>query len=453
MINGEYYFVFHAPRQSGKTTFFDALTNKTNSNNSFYAINCSLATLQNVTDENIAMSRVISQLNIAMRSSQVKSIKRKAYSFNSLPGMDAPDSKVLIILNHLCLALDRDLVVIFDEVDCLSGPALLTFLSQIRDGYNLRHRPNNKFPSSLALVGRSNIIKNFTSQNYSEEQSDALASSFNILADSMTLANFTHSEIKTLYHQHTEATGQVFEDEAIERVWYWSEGQPWLVNALAWQVIEKELENDYSVAISEQLIDQAADGLFKRQDAHLGTLLTRLKEPRVIKVMQPVFAGTQSLASSVTDDDVQYCKDLGLVVSDDLEQLRPANPIYRQAMARYISIDLQKIFPVIPQGMWIKDDRLLVNKLLDEYRLIWQEYSASLAKQFKDNLAVKYDEATHVFMLYAFLLRSSTGHNIRWEMKYAEGRGSVDICGIYNGVEYPIEVKVKNAHGAFEKAK
>jgi rhamnogalacturonyl hydrolase YesR len=63
---------------------------------------------------------------------------------------------------------------------------------------------------------------------------------FNIISESLTLADFTLDEISRLYHQHTEATGQAFEENAIERAWYWTEGQPWLVNALARQIEDRK---------------------------------------------------------------------------------------------------------------------------------------------------------------------------------------------------------------------
>ena len=39
-----------------------------------------------------------------------------------------------------------------------------------------------------------------------------------------------------MYQQHTADTGQVFLSEAVDRAFYWTQGQPWLVNALAWQM-------------------------------------------------------------------------------------------------------------------------------------------------------------------------------------------------------------------------
>jgi predicted AAA+ superfamily ATPase len=48
MIEGNFYFTLQVPRQSGKTTFLNFLTDRINSEGNFYAINCSLMTLKDV---------------------------------------------------------------------------------------------------------------------------------------------------------------------------------------------------------------------------------------------------------------------------------------------------------------------------------------------------------------------------------------------------------------------
>ncbi|MDR1607034.1 MAG: ATP-binding protein, partial [Deltaproteobacteria bacterium] len=246
MIEGKYYFVLYAPRQSGKTTYLDILTEKINSEGQYYALNCPFSGLRDISDNEIAMTTIVTLLNDAMYSSNINLIKQKAFKYDSFPGMNSAVVKVKRILISLCEDLDKELIVFFDEADTLSGAPLIIFLEQIRLGYQSRHKPGNKFPRSLALVGMRDI------RDYLETSEDLRAkaegSPFNIKKESLTLANFTQSEIATLYHQHTEASGQVFEPLAVERAWYWSEGQPWLVNALAYEALVKILNNNYSLA-------------------------------------------------------------------------------------------------------------------------------------------------------------------------------------------------------------
>ena len=47
---------------------------------------------------------------------------------------------------------------------------------------------------------------------------------------------WSQGEMQTLLAQHTEEAGQVFNPAALETIWTQTQGQPWLVNALAYEV-------------------------------------------------------------------------------------------------------------------------------------------------------------------------------------------------------------------------
>jgi hypothetical protein len=125
-----------------------------------YALDCSLETNQGITDDAEAMDRIV-----------------------------------------------KDLVIFFDEADCLIDSSLITLLRQIRLGFNNRFdSPMTKFPRSMALVGMRDI-RDYLVQVRTESESIGLASHFNIKKEALTLANFTKEQIQELYHQHTEASG------------------------------------------------------------------------------------------------------------------------------------------------------------------------------------------------------------------------------------------------------
>jgi hypothetical protein len=58
-------------------------------------------------------------------------------------------------LTNLVKKLDRLLIIFFDEADCLSEGTLISFLRQLRNGYN--NRNTVPFIHSLALAGMRNI--------------------------------------------------------------------------------------------------------------------------------------------------------------------------------------------------------------------------------------------------------------------------------------------------------
>jgi hypothetical protein len=218
-IKSKRYFILHAPRQSGKTTFLDAIINKINKEGQYYALYCSLNSLTDIKDKETMAEGVVELLRSA--SEEVKNIADAWPSTKKW----LPNIYVRKVLSDLCATLDKPLVLFFDETDSLTGDPLITFLTQLRDGFN--RRTKIPFPSSIALVGMSQIrdyITNFSS----EKESLNSPSPFNI-ASALTLNNFTRDEIGLLYAQHTKAPGQVFEPDSVERAWYWTCGQPWLL--------------------------------------------------------------------------------------------------------------------------------------------------------------------------------------------------------------------------------
>ena len=114
---------------------------------------------------------------------------------------------------------------------------------------------------------------------YAAGDSDHLSTSspFNIKVQSFTLRNFNLAEVTRLYAQHTEATGQIFTEEAVNLAFHLTQGQPWLVNAIAKEITEY-IADDPAIPITVELINQAKEILTKRQDTHLDSLVERLRE-------------------------------------------------------------------------------------------------------------------------------------------------------------------------------
>jgi hypothetical protein len=134
-------------------------------------------------------------------------------------------------------------------------------------------------------------IRDCQSQVRSSSDNSEFCGFFNIITKSLTLDNFTKEQIVELYRQHTEETGQIFETSAMDRVYYWSEGQPWLVNALARQAIEKDLEPDYSIIITDKHIDAAAKTIILHRNTHIDDLRDHLKVPRIRSIIEPILYG------------------------------------------------------------------------------------------------------------------------------------------------------------------
>jgi hypothetical protein len=91
------------------------------------------------------------------------------------------------------------------------------------------------------------------------------------------LGNFTKEEIITLYQQHTIETGQKFEPECFDLIWDYTAGQPWLANALGYEVTFEISDNrDRSITITPAMIEEAKNNLILSRQTHLEQLSDRL---------------------------------------------------------------------------------------------------------------------------------------------------------------------------------
>jgi hypothetical protein len=352
LIDNKYYFLLHAPRQSGKTTIMRAAVDSLNEEGKNHALYCDLEHLSDIQDETIGMRKILASLDGALADSTVKALKKAKNDGFWLGSQDTFRFKylpLLIYLKELCRALDKQLVIFFDEADCLEGRVLISFLAQLRSGYMERFEV--PFPLSVALIGMRDL------QDYKTKvrpESDPIdhGSPFNIIRKSLTLHNFGFSQIQGLYAQHTEATGQVFLDEAVQRSWFWSEGQPWLVNALASVVVEEILQGDYKTDVTSEHIDIAAASIMSERDMHISSLLKHLSDPRVKRIILSMLSGSDELfrqGHTIWDgislcDDQRYCVDIGLIKIIDGKP-QPANPIYHTVIARHLSRTYLKSIP------------------------------------------------------------------------------------------------------------
>jgi hypothetical protein len=339
------------------------------------------------------------------------------------------------------MLLDKPLVIFFDEADCLSEGALISFLRQLRDGYN--NRSSIPFLHSVALVGMRNI-RDFKVKIRPDSQTLGSASPFNIVKKSLTLQNFTREEVAMLYGQHTADTGQVFEDSAIDLAWEQTQGQPWLVNAIACEVIEQILHSDYTRPVTAEMVAQAIQTIILRRDTHIDSLLERLKEERVRNVIEPVILGGYV---DITTDDFYYTRDLGLIRVTK-EKTEPANPIYAEVIVRTLNYSLQSELqqhnPLYQMPRYMKGGRIDMDFLMRDFQQFWRENSEIWRDRFE------YKEAAPHLVMMGFLQRVvNGGGQIIREM--ALGNDRLDICLIYEGERYPIELKLRYNEKTLEK--
>ena len=432
LINKKQYFVIHAARQSGKTTLLKALTRMMNVQGKYYALYCSLEAIDGLPDPKDGIPEIVRKIAANIRNQGLP----KGFA------LDADYENFTDVLNDsfvdYCRSLDKPLLVFFDEADCLCDGTLVSFLRQLREGYI--NRSDVPFVHSLALVGMRNL-RDYKSQIRPDSQTLESASPFNIVTKFFNLRNFTKTEVSELYAQHTTETEQIFEPEAVDFVSEQTQGQPWLVNAIARECVEEICKNDYTIPITQEMAKKAIHNMVLARGTHFDSLIKRLKEPRIREVIEPLILGEE--VKKHTSDDYLYAMDLGLI-RDNNGNTEPANPIYAELIVRTLNWDVQdsitKTYQNYTAPRYLKDGKIDMDFLLKDFQSYWRENSEIWISRYKKDY-YEYDEAATHLVLQAFLQRViNGGGQIIREM--ALGTKRADLCVIYDGNKYPIELKI-----------
>ncbi|KYC42233.1 polyketide biosynthesis operon protein CyrO [Scytonema hofmannii PCC 7110] len=422
LIEQRSYFVIHAPRQTGKTTAMLALAKQLTQSGRYTALMVSAEVGAPFShDPATAEIPILDSWKAIAQFDLPEDLRPPDNWIQAQPGR-----RIQGALQVWAQASERPLVLFIDEIDSLQDEALISILRQLRDGY--RGRPTT-FPTSVGLIGLRDVRDYKVASGSSTRLKTA--SPFNIKDRSLTMRDFNALEVGQLYQQHTEDTGQVFTQEAVQTAYDLTQGQPWLVNALAKEIVE-ELVTDTSVEITAEHINQAKEILIARQDTHLDSLAEKLTEPRVKAIIEPMLAGIA--LGDTPNDDRQYLVDLGLLRRDPNAGLTIANPIYREVIPRVLTQGTQDSLPSISPTWLTPEGELNVDALLQAFIEFWRQHGEPLLG------TTSFHEIAPHIVLMAFLHRVVNGGGTL-EREYAIGRDRMDLCLRYRNVTLGIELK------------
>ena len=330
-------------------------------------------------------------------------------------------------------------MLLLDEIDTLVGDTLIAVLRQLRAGYDLRPE---SFPQSVILCGVRDV-RDYRIHASSQKDIVTGGSAFNIKAESLRMGDFSEAEMRALLAQHTEETGQAFAPDALECLWTRTRGQPWLVNALAYEVCFRDKAGHDGVrAIAAGEILEAQEQLVMRRVTHLDQLADKLQEARVRRVVEPLLSGGDERPFSA--HDLEYVRDLGLIARDDPPRI--ANPVYAEVVPRELTYTTEA--GLVQETTWYlnADGSLDVVKLLEAFQTFFREHSEHWSRRFT------FQEAWPQLLLQAFLQRIVNGGG-RVEREHGLGRRRADLVILWpqHGCKRKFVVELKVLRRSLEK--
>jgi hypothetical protein len=427
LIEAQRYFVLHAPRQTGKTTALLALMEYLNRQGRYRTLYANIETAQ-AARGNVAEGMAVIVRALASAARHYWQDEAAAQMALELLGTVGVNDWVRTLLERWSqMNPTRPTVLLLDEVDALVGDTLISLLRQIRAGYTQRPAA---FPQTVVLCGVRDV-RDYRIHSGGGEIITG-GSAFNIKAESLRLGNFSEEETHALWLQHTQATGQTFDDAIWPELWEDTRGQPWLVNALGHECTwkDKELRKNRSQPVTLERYKAARERLIQSRATHLDQLTDKLREPRVHRVIAAILAADDREADAFLDqvplDDLQYVEDLGLIQSRP--QWRIANRIYREVIPRELTYTTQT--RITHEQAWYvrpEDRRLDMPKLLSAFQQFFRENADAWIERFQ------YKEAGPQLLLQAFLQRIVNGGG-RISREYGLGRRRTDLF-----LEWPLD--------------
>lgn len=402
------YFVIHAPRQTGKTTTIRALAEELTRQGSHAALAFSCEA-GSAAGEDYAAAQIGILADIRRRAENALPPELQPPPFPEAPPLGILSSA----LTAWARACPRPLALFFDEIDALAGQSLAAVLRQLRAGHE--DRPEN-FPASIALCGMRNV-RDYKAASGGGPVRAGSASPFNVLVEALRMGNFTAEEVANLYGQHTRDTGQVFLAEATARAFELSAGQPWLINAIAREIVDK-MAVPATEPITAAHVDEAKERLVLARATHLDSLVARLQEERVHRVIEPILDGAVARADLSYNDDLSYLRDLGLIAQKS--PVRIANPIYNEVIARVLADPVQSDLTIEPSSYLLADGRLDMRALLEGFAAFWREQGEALLG------TMTYHEVAPQLVLMAYLQKIANGEG-SIDREYGLGRKRIDL--------------------------
>ncbi len=414
------YFTLFAPRQSGKTTYFQILLEAVNKEG-FTPIWISFEDLKTETKE-VFYQDLNNQINQYMAEYQIKSeqtIKNQV------------DLRYFFEQTQL---QSKSIVLVIDEFERIPNSVLSEILPAFRHMY---HQKPDHALHSLLLVGVSTLAELVTSS----------ASPFNV-AEELKVSYFTFEEVTQLIEQYVVESGQPFDPPVIKAIYDNTKGQPGLVCALAAHLVET-VATDKTVTMDD-FFRTLNYFLKSKYDKNILNIVQKAKQKKAF--MYRLLFGEEPIDFSVDVEDIAYLHAHGVIENIE-DRVGILVPLYSKRLItafRPMSNGERKHYGLSANDTfdeYLKGDGLNIHALLNKYR----QYVRRRGFKAFDTENLK--EAAWHYSLDGFInffVEALEGHTF---IEVPSGAGRTDILIVYKNHRYLIEIKVFSNNTWLKKGK
>ncbi|MCY4569674.1 MAG: AAA-like domain-containing protein, partial [Candidatus Poribacteria bacterium] len=441
------YIVIFAPRQTGKTTFFQrALDVFADEASAYFPIPLNFEEYEDCTPS-------------VFYSGLYTDIREEIENFFARRGEVLPKALTNFLQNaeitdHLSMGRffrrfssflgDQRVVLIIDEFDGIPKEAVRGFLHSLRRIYV--SNPVSRCPHSIGIVG----VKSITQLNY-----DRSISPFNI-QDEFNLPNFTLTQVQELLGQYTEEVGQAFAPEVVTSIHKQTAGQPVLVNRFA-QILTEELDIPKTEPITLPYFTTAHAQLLAENNVNITHLITNIrKNPRFESMLMRIMERDEGVDFNPDNDIISELATYGVIARGNDGVCEILNPIYLYRIMRAFKPLVngleQEYFPADTSDA-LRDyltptGQIEMEALLDNFRDFIARAGFRIL-QVPDT--PQESVGRHLLLAYLDEFVRRIGGVMHIEVQ--TGRGRMDILITHNQQKYIVETKIWRGNSRYQAGK
>jgi len=405
------YFTIIAPRQSGKTTYFQLLFD----------------TLRE--QDYIPIWVSFESLKTASREQFYQTFSLDFQEELSLFGIDIDR----LFANHIDLqnylrnssGQTKKIVLVMDEFEDIPSEVMGELLHAFRKIY---HRKQFYTLHSVILVGVSTLSELLVAGSSS--------SPFNI-ADEFKIAYFTFDQTHALIHQYIQESGQIFTENVIKAIYDNTNGQPGLTCALCDHLIQEKSDREQPIVLDD-FYKTLKHFLTERPDKNIVNIIQKAREKQ--DFMLRVLFGNTPIPFTLHNPTISYLTAHGVI--DNVNGFVDISvPLYSKCLITAFRppINGEALHYFTGQGSfkaYAIDDGLDIHAMLCKYRdyIRRRGFRAFDTKQLKEG-------AWH-YSLDGFINFAIQGLGGDTLVEVPSGRGRTDIYITYKEQKYIIETKI-----------
>jgi predicted transport protein len=335
LVYNDRYFTLFAPRQSGKSTFFQLLGEQLKTEG--YKV-------------------CYTNFEYYHKQSEQTFLENLARKMRDAWNIDIIDTDFGNIAASIEQCHTEKLLLVVDEVEGINTEYLNTFLHTIRGLYHTRDSHSLK---SVILVGVQNITGVM----------QGAVSPFNI-NEELEVPYFTEAEILELLAMHETETGQLFSPKVKERICYMTAGQPGLVNGFAGSLVQ--LYPDVPVFEYEHYLEIEENYIALKINKNVSNIVAKAKNHR--KFVEQLLFDELPRKYMIQDERIKELTVNGVITYNKARNIVFGVPLYRKclhaAFAAPMNGEAEEIRAnLIVSDYFTTDGLVNMDKIIREYQI------------------------------------------------------------------------------------